>query len=196
MSLIGLPRPAGRLPGRSYLTHLGRVAGLGRRELASSIDEVSGRQGLNPGLDVALDTLSRGNLHNVPLTQCLIRPVALMALDEPFTALDTAAKLALIDLIGERLKVGVGFLIATHSTGLPGTTWVLNSGRVTEDGPAEPGGEVFLVELTGPDRYGDGVPLPGGGTRHRLPAGELEACLQRAISDGARVRRVEPEADR
>lgn len=188
--------PPGRLTARSYLTHLGRMAGLGRHQLATSIDEVSGRLALDPGLDAALGTLSRGNLRKVLLTQCLIRPVHLMVLDEPFTALDAAAESALTELIRERLDSGVGFLIATHTAGLPGTSWVLNEGVLTEQQVGQPADPVFLVELTGPLPSGAGESLPGGRVRYRIAVDELETFLQQAIADGARVRRVEPEPDR
>lgn len=202
--------PPSRMSARGYLTHLGRMAGMGRGQIATSIEEVSGRLGLAPGLDAAIGTLSRGNLRKVLLTQCLIRPAELMVLDEPFTALDADAETALTGLIGERLGSGVAFLIATHTAGLPGSSWVLSEGRLVEDDAgsapnhaddvgdhsAAPPGEVFLIDLAGPATAGAGEQLAGGGVQYRVPAGDVETFLQQAITDGARIRRVEPEPGR
>ncbi|MFT4297272.1 MAG: ABC transporter ATP-binding protein [Micropruina sp.] len=189
--------PPGRMTGRSYLTHLGSMAGMERHQIAVAAESVTARLGLDPGLDAPLGTLSRGNLRKVLLTQCLIRPVHLMVLDEPFIALDADASDALTELILERADAGVTFLIATHGSGLPGVRWVLSQGRLLlDDDPEEASDEGFLVDLDVPASSRAGEPLPGGGVRYRLPADELETFLVRAIADGAHVRRVQPEPRR
>jgi ABC-type Mn2+/Zn2+ transport system ATPase subunit len=197
--------PAARMTARSYLAHLGRLAGHPVEATVRSAAEVTERLGLSPGLDAPLGTLSRGNLRKVILAQCLMRPVDFLVMDEPFAALDAAACTELAVMVRERLTAGCTFLIATHTDalGAPVRTLALESGRLHESaaaGGVGPAAERWYVieldaALPGTDPAGGAGPtrLPGGGYRHVVPAGQVEGFLQAAISAQCRVLRLNPD---
>lgn len=132
--------PAPRMSARSYLAHLGRLAGTSTQAGLAAAEAVTERLRLAPGLDVPLGTLSRGNLRKVILAQALARRCDLVVMDEPFAALDDAASSELAGLLQERLAQGCTFLVATHTDllGELGRTLTVHAGHL-EESPGEAG---------------------------------------------------------
>jgi ABC-type Mn2+/Zn2+ transport system ATPase subunit len=91
--------PPARMTGRSYLRHQGRLRGLPTAEANRRAEELGECLGVRPGLDVALQDLSKGNVQKVALAQAFLAPVDLLTLDEPRTAIDPQAVAALDDLL-------------------------------------------------------------------------------------------------
>ncbi len=190
--------PPARMTARTYITHLARLSGEPRA--TSAAEQLSERLQLSPGLDAPLGTLSRGNLRKVILTQALMRPVDLIAMDEPFVALDRAACVELATIVTERLAQGCTFLIATHTEdlGALGRTLTLRDGRLDEESgtPSGPACDVptVAIDLDGrhPATRQTGSPAPGGGVRYLMPASQVAPFLEGALAGHVRVLRLNP----
>jgi ABC-type multidrug transport system ATPase subunit len=103
-----------RLDARAFLRHLGRIRGLDGRRAELRIAELAAELAVEPGLDVPLDVLSRGNAKKVALAQAFLAPVDLLVLDEPLATLDEAAVVALERLISRARADGCAVLAAEH----------------------------------------------------------------------------------
>ena len=103
-----------KLTGREYLTHMGRIRGLGAQEIERRSQELFARLGLQPGPDILFDALSKGNRQKVIISQALLEPVDALVLDEPFSGLDTTAHRALVELTDEAETGGAALLISAH----------------------------------------------------------------------------------
>ncbi|PCH56912.1 MAG: heme ABC exporter ATP-binding protein CcmA [Legionellales bacterium] len=62
-----------------------------------------------------LHTLSQGQSRQVALVRLLLQPVKIWLLDEPFTALDAASKIILINMLQRHLANGGTIIMATHN---------------------------------------------------------------------------------
>jgi len=183
--LSGLSRPSGgrlvarpasvgfvpdRLPSRvrmtaaQYVQHMGRIRGLGAATIATRAARLFALLALTPGAEVAMASLSKGNCQKVALTQALLGPVALLALDEPFSALDEPARHTLGGLLAEARAAGAAVVVTAHGRAeMPSADLVeLVSGRVTSrPTPSEPlsSERPVTVELLPPDGPVDLAPL-------------------------------------
>ncbi len=146
---------AGSLPARAVLSyagdnpilyddlsvweHLEYVAGLHgvddweapSRELVKLFD-LSGRADDMPS------RFSRGMRQKTALAVALVRPAALLLVDEPFVGLDMKAQAALLDALVARAATGCTVIVATHQpTFLSHADWcvMLHDGRLQHDGP-------------------------------------------------------------
>lgn len=124
--VTGGPRPIGYVPDRfaaqqhmsalGYLTHLGRIRGLGRSTAQRRAAQLLERLALAGGGRSALRTLSKGNTQKVALAQALLVPPRLLVLDEPWAGLDTAAGRVVGDLIADVATAGGAVLFTEHRT--------------------------------------------------------------------------------
>jgi ABC-type multidrug transport system ATPase subunit len=122
--VTGSPRPIGYVPDRfaahqqlsalGYLTHLGRIRGLGRHTARRRAGELLERLALVGGGGSALRTLSKGNTQKVALAQALLVPPRLLVLDEPWAGLDTAAGRVLGELVAGVATAGGAVLFTEH----------------------------------------------------------------------------------
>ena len=103
-----------RMTGSSYLTHFGRMRGLGLEAARTRISDLLGSLGLEPGPDVPIEDLSKGNRQKILVAQAFLCPVQLLVLDEPFSGLDAAAEIALRDLLIEARAAGAAILVSGH----------------------------------------------------------------------------------
>ena len=103
------------LSARCYLDHMGRLRGLGAAETRRRGTELCERLDLQPGPDVRIGTLSKGNAQKVALAQALLTPPQLLVLDEPCSGLDGDAIGAVIDLVGRAARDGAAVVVSTHA---------------------------------------------------------------------------------
>jgi ABC-2 type transport system ATP-binding protein len=109
-----LPRDL-RMTARVYLAHMARIRGLQEAPARQLADELLARFDLQPGPDVAIRTLSKGNNQKVALIQAFLAPIGLLALDEPTSGLDEQARAGLWDLVERRRASGSAVLVTSHS---------------------------------------------------------------------------------
>jgi ABC-2 type transport system ATP-binding protein len=105
--------PPARLSVLSYLRHHAAVHGAGDRARGALdlLDEL----GFSGDRGGRLAALSSGNLQKVVLAQALGCAAGLVVLDEPWTALDAAAVVALERRLGAEAAAGRALLVADHS---------------------------------------------------------------------------------
>lgn len=149
--------PAGSLPARaalSYLAdnptfyddlsvweHLEYVARLhGATEWEQKAADLLGHLGLYHRADDLPTQFSRGLRQKAAIALALVRPFAVLLVDEPFVGLDAGGKAALIELLDECHDDGATLLVATHELEYvqrAGRCLALRDGDLVYDGPAE-----------------------------------------------------------
>jgi ABC-2 type transport system ATP-binding protein len=116
------------------LTH--DVAGDGTDERIGALLE---RLGLTARADFLPRELSRGMRQKTQLACALIRPAAVLVLDEPVVGLDPPSQLLLHELLGECKRGGTAVLLTTHqmafADGLADRAVMLDEGMVADGGP-------------------------------------------------------------
>lgn len=145
---------------RGYLTHLGRVHGVRRRELARRTDGWLDRLGLGGYSGTPLRRLSKGTCQKVAVAQALLSDPELLVLDEAWAGLDEPARAVLDDSIAERLTRGTAVVFVDHDPGrlrslapsLAPAHWHIEGALVdmhpARSDPAEASAAV-LIDLTG-----------------------------------------------
>jgi len=116
------------------LTH--GVAGDGTE---AAIGTLLGRLGLGAREGFVPRELSRGMRQKTQLACALIRPAAVLVLDEPVVGLDPPSQALLHELLGEAKAAGVAVLLTTHqmafADGLADRAVLLQEGSVIDTGP-------------------------------------------------------------
>ncbi|MFF7652694.1 ATP-binding cassette domain-containing protein [Streptomyces sp. NPDC007983] len=97
-----------------YLTHLGRVHGLGRAEAARGAGEWLERFGAHEYAATPLAELSKGTSQKVAVAQALLAAPALLVLDEAWTGLDRTARGVLDEAVAERVADGAAVVFVDH----------------------------------------------------------------------------------
>ncbi|MFD7504798.1 ATP-binding cassette domain-containing protein [Streptomyces sp. NPDC059850] len=97
-----------------YLTHLGRIHGLGRAEAARGAGEWLERFGADAYAATPLAELSKGTSQKVAVAQALLAAPALLVLDEAWTGLDRAARAVLDEAVAERVAEGAAVVFVDH----------------------------------------------------------------------------------
>jgi ABC-2 type transport system ATP-binding protein len=103
-----------RMTGSTYLSHIARMRGMDTESMSSRMRDILERLGLDPGPDVPIGELSKGNRQKVLVAQALLCPVHLIVLDEPFSGLDAPAQSALRQLLAGALESGSAILMSGH----------------------------------------------------------------------------------
>ncbi|WP_305787654.1 ATP-binding cassette domain-containing protein [Symbioplanes lichenis] len=129
-TVSGIPPVTGYVPDRftstdamssaAYLTHVGRIRGLGGRASTRRAHELLDRLALAGGPHTPIRALSKGNAQKVALAQALMAPPALLVLDEPWSGLDTAAHAELAAILREVRDTGAAVLLTDHRSGTHG----------------------------------------------------------------------------
>jgi ABC-2 type transport system ATP-binding protein len=111
------------------------VAGVGVDERIGRLLE---RLGLTPRGGFLPRELSRGMRQKTQLACALIRPAAVLVLDEPVVGLDPPSQELLHELLRERKREGTAVLLTTHqlgfAEGLADRALVLDDGAVADEG--------------------------------------------------------------
>ena len=135
--------------GREFLTHLGRIHGLGRASLAGQVDDCLERVGAAEYARVPMRALSKGMCQKVAVAQALLPGPGLLVLDEAWTGLDEAARGVLDDAVARRLADGAAVVFVDHDqrrlAGLVSERWAVTGGRLV------PAAEPAAPERAGPE---------------------------------------------
>jgi ABC-2 type transport system ATP-binding protein len=120
--------------GQEFLTHLGRIHGMGRATLAGHVDECLERLGAAEYARVPMRRLSKGMCQKVAVAQALLPGPGLLVLDEAWTGLDEAARGVLDDAVAQRLADGAAVVFVDHDqrrlAGLASERWAVAGGRL------------------------------------------------------------------
>lgn len=179
-TVSGRPHKVGYVPDRfpagdamssaAYLTHAGRIRGLGGADARKRGLELLERLALAGGVRTPIRALSKGNAQKVALAQALLVPPGLLVLDEPWSGLDAAAHRVLGEILRE-VTDGGGAVVFTDYRDAAGrrhaaTAYGILEGRVSRlPQPsavvaAEPS-HIVLADPGGRARHLDWRKLPG-----------------------------------
>lgn len=138
----GAPFPPG-LPVREALVRLGLLDGLSGRVLRRRVEAALDRTGLAERRAERAGSLSRGLRQRLGVAALLIRPRALLLLDEPLAGLDPAWRAELRAILDELCRTDPSrvVVVASHELGeatrLADRLFVLAAGRIADDLPAD-----------------------------------------------------------
>lgn len=123
---------------RQHLELVALAHGVADDGLDERIDELTERLGLADRRDFVPSELSRGMRQKTQLACALVRPAALLLLDEPVVGLDPPSQRLLHEILVEAKGRGTGVLMTTHqlgfADGLADRALVLEEGRVIDEG--------------------------------------------------------------
>jgi ABC-2 type transport system ATP-binding protein len=122
----------------TVLQHL-ELAALAHGVAGAGADGLLERLGLTPRRDYLPHELSRGMRQKTQLACALIRPAALLVLDEPVVGLDPPSQRLLHELLVAAKRAGTAVLLTTHqlafADGLADRAVMLEEGAVSDAGP-------------------------------------------------------------
>jgi ABC-2 type transport system ATP-binding protein len=128
----------GDLTVREHLELVTVAHGLAGSESDERIDALLERLELAHRADFRPAELSRGMRQKTQLACALIRPAALLVLDEPVVGLDPPSQILLGDLLHEAKRAGVAVLLTTHQMAfaddLADRAVMLEEGDVVDEG--------------------------------------------------------------
>lgn len=160
--VLDRPAPVGWVPerfpaqqpftARAYLTSIARVRGLTAVQARETIDRWAERLYFATSLDTRLGELSKGSAQKVNLAQALLVRPSLLAMDEPWEALDAQTRHELPAIISEVTAAGGCAVFSDHrgeAGVLPGVRrWYLDDGLLTEPVTDETGRHVIEVVVS------------------------------------------------
>ncbi|MFI9585796.1 ATP-binding cassette domain-containing protein [Streptomyces sp. NPDC052236] len=126
-----------------YLTHLGRIHGLGRSAARARAAEWLARFGAAGHARTPLAELSKGTSQKVAVAQALLAEPGLLVLDEAWTGLDTGAREELDRAVVERVAAGATVVYVDHDprrlAGAADAVYVVGGGGALVRQQPEPG---------------------------------------------------------
>jgi ABC-2 type transport system ATP-binding protein len=129
------------LTGRENLTLFGRLYRLARTEARKRAGELLEQFALTDAADRVVKTYSGGMRRRLDLACALTGRARLLFLDEPTTGLDPRSRLAMWDVIRERVRQGVTVLLTTQyleeADELADRIAVVDSGKIIASGTAD-----------------------------------------------------------
>ena len=99
---------------RSFLRYCGKLGGLAGKELATQVEQVLQRVGLQEQAEEKLSRQSKGNLQRLALAQALVHEPNILIADEPMDGLDPLAREQAEALFRELVAEGKTVIFATH----------------------------------------------------------------------------------
>ena len=121
---------------RETLDYYGQLYGMRRAERRQRLGELAERFELTAKLDVAMRTLSKGNLQRVAVAQAILHRPKLAILDEPMSGLDPAGRKDMRDLITSLRDEGMTVVFSSHvlsdAEALCNRVAILASGQLRE----------------------------------------------------------------
>ncbi|MBB5873491.1 ABC-2 type transport system ATP-binding protein [Allocatelliglobosispora scoriae] len=123
---------------REHLQLFGRLAGLRKAALASSIDDLAVALRLTEIMDRRTGVLSGGQQRRTQAATALVHRPSLLLLDEPTAGADLETRQAMLDIVKQRAGEGAAVVYTTHYlpelTELQATIAVVRSGRIIARG--------------------------------------------------------------
>jgi len=104
----------GRLPVRTNLEILGRLAGLGRREVPAAVADALGWSGLAERAGDPVESLSGGMQRRINIAAATLHRPDLLLLDEPTVGLDPVAREAVHRVLAGLRDRGMALILTTH----------------------------------------------------------------------------------
>lgn len=162
-----------------WLTHLGRVHGLGRAAAAAAGRDWLERLGAGGHARTPLGELSKGTSQKVAVAQGLLGAPGLLVLDEAWTGLDRASRTVLDGAVRDRVAAGASVVFVDHDprrlAGAADAGCRVEGGRLVPlpaSGSGGPAGPRVRIEVQAPPGGAD-LPsaLPGDARREPLPGG-------------------------
>jgi ABC-2 type transport system ATP-binding protein len=186
-----------RLTGRDNLLFFGRLLGLGERELALRIEQLTASFELGPVLARPFQEYSSGNKQRLSIARALLADPPLLLLDEPTRSLDPISAEGLRTLVRAWAGDGGGktVLITTHNLAeieqLCGRVAILSRGRLIECASLAALKEKYVGEETVSVRVAGALPgaalaqlaLRFGLGSEPLAGGDLRLVLKRHAGD-------------
>ncbi|MGW6457031.1 ABC transporter ATP-binding protein [Streptomyces sp. NPDC055078] len=187
-----------------YLTHLGRIHGLGRRTARERAAEWLERFGAAGHARTPLAELSKGTSQKVAVAQALLAGPELLVLDEAWTGLDADARAWLDRAVAERVDTGAIVVFVDHDPlrlqGRADAEYELTD-RALIRRPEWPGhGPPVRVVASGPPGAIPPDSLPGTPSYEKAPDGTAvftvpephsDALLRALLGAGWHIRGVE-----
>ncbi|MFY3742893.1 ABC transporter ATP-binding protein [Anaeromyxobacter sp. Red801] len=99
------------------LTLMGRLSGMGGRELRARAQEVLELVGLDRAADLTVRKFSKGMVQRLGLAQAILHDPPLLILDEPMSGLDPIGRAEVRDLIVQLGRRGKTIFFSTHILG-------------------------------------------------------------------------------
>ncbi|MFC9815574.1 ATP-binding cassette domain-containing protein [Streptomyces virginiae] len=170
----------------SYLTHLGRVHGLGRAEAARRAVHWLDRFGAAGHARTPMAELSKGTSQEVAVVQALLAGPELLVLDEAWTGLDARARGELDLAVTERTAAGAAVVFVDHDparlAGVPDAHYRVEGTGLAPVAPVvpavTPGPRVRIRAVAAPDSV-----LPAGLSGRPGPDGAVVLTVDAARSD-------------
>jgi sodium transport system ATP-binding protein len=106
-----------RLTARENISYFGRLYGLGERQLAERVKQLSRALGMEDFLDRRVGPFSRGMKQKVAIARSLVHDPQVILLDEPTTGLDVSAASVFRRLINSLKAEGKTILFSSHNMG-------------------------------------------------------------------------------
>jgi ABC-2 type transport system ATP-binding protein len=124
---------------RQHLQLVSLAHGAADDDVEDRIDDLLEQLGLGARHDFVPRELSRGLRQKAQLACALVRPAALLVLDEPVVGLDPPSQALLRELLLERTRAGAAVLLTTHqlawADGLADRAVLLDEGETVDAGP-------------------------------------------------------------
>jgi ABC-2 type transport system ATP-binding protein len=142
---LGLVLESGGLYDRmtvsEYLTFVGMIHGLEKRELGHRLNALLELFGMSSERDKLIEHCSKGNRRKAAIAASILHDPELLILDEPFEGLDPTYQKVLLDTMGQFCRSGAGILVTSHVLPelekIATEITVLNRSRVVFSSPAD-----------------------------------------------------------
>lgn len=129
--------PKLRMTSTEYLTHMGRIAGVSKKNLKNRIRELHEFFNLEQSNTLKMTRFSKGMLQKTNLMQAMIRTPDILILDEPFSGLDKESTGDLLSSLRLIKAQGASIIAAVHdpllASQLESRTYWIRQGRLLMD---------------------------------------------------------------
>ncbi|MGF6354495.1 ABC-2 type transport system ATP-binding protein [Paenibacillus sp. 4624] len=126
-----------RMTSTEYLTHMGRISGMTRKELKERIRELHDLFCLEQSDQLKMSHFSKGMLQKTNVMQAMIKTPDLLVLDEPFSGLDKESTGHLLHSLKKIKDEGTSILAAVHdpllASQLESNTYWIHQGRLSKE---------------------------------------------------------------
>ncbi|CAH1057418.1 ATP-binding cassette domain-containing protein [Paenibacillus pseudetheri] len=126
-----------RMTSTEYLTHMGRISDIPKKNLENRIRELHEFFSLEQSNTLKMTQFSKGMLQKTNLMQAMIKTPDILVLDEPFSGLDKESTAHLLNSLKKIKSHGTSILAAVHepllASQLENRTYWIRQGRILMD---------------------------------------------------------------